>query len=190
MNLPSEHEDFLYELKQNRLLHSISNKVISLFENNYKSIGFVCLSSNCVQQDLILSLTKLVSRKKNADKMNVYFTHENELLKANSEYLLNDKALLKKIDDNIIDSKELEDSFDSSTKKLWDLPCMTKLISSYEYYLPVLEDIDVVFVLVPTKGTNKDEVIALKEYFQNFDIEVQGLVLEKKEQRSWWEFWK
>ncbi len=186
----NDHEDFLYELKQNHLLHSISNKVLNLFENKYKSIGFVCLSQNSLQQELIFSLTKLLSRKKETKKTDVYLSHDKKGLDSSLDYLLNDKIYLKDMSDATGSGFDLKEDQSLSDQRIWDLPYMGLLVKSYELYMPILEDIDVVFVLVSSKGTNKDEVIALREYFQNFDIEVQGLVLEKKKTHSWWEFWK
>jgi hypothetical protein len=86
-----------------------------------------------------------------------------------------DVSLLEQTLENIIDGHELV---------FWDLPTPKRMERSNELYFPITRVIDNVSLIIKPNNSKIKELLALKEYFEKYNIQIKGMIMSDSKQSS------
>jgi hypothetical protein len=211
------YEDMVSDLEQNQIVFSFVNRINDLKKSGKKSFGIMSIGYPELQHRVILAASGLLQRYNMNEKLGIVINSKSLVLqkfikksekyerKFNSSSILN-YNFHKKFDFTVMEEfvkyydqhTELEyynlinDYNEDNDIILWDLPLISEIKGNHGLYMPLLQEMNDIFLVLPATGTTKDELTLIKEYFTNFNIEIRGVMLEtdKSKTKKWWEFWK
>ena len=67
---------------------------------------------------------------------------------------------------------------------IWDLPEMDHIIDYNELFLPIIDVIDNVSLLVKSGLTRTDDIQKQLDFFKTYHIKVKGIIFDKKKASS------
>lgn len=213
----NSYDEMITSLEKNQVIFDFVREINELKKRGHKSFGIMSIGYPELQHRVLIASSGLLHKYNLRDKLGIAVSSRSLLLqnfikrsikkkqKVNSSHITShdfhhrfDVTFLDEITNNYDSSKEIEytelvrsfsEIYDTI---LWDLPLIGEIKSNYEQYIPILEDISNVFLVLSAKGSTKDEIEKIKEYFANFNIKISGIILNTSEKKSakWWEFWK
>lgn len=213
----NSYDGLITSLEQNQVILEFVGQINALKKNGHKSFGVMSLGYPELQHRVLIASAGLVKRYNVREKLGLVINSRSvvlqKVIKQSSSELadLNDKKIpyynfhnrfditsLERIaseyqDDHEIEySKLLEEFNDKYDTVLWDLPLIGDIKANYHHYIPILDEISNVFLVLSGAGSTKDEIDKIKEYFSNFNVKISGVILNSSEEKKskWWEFWK
>lgn len=191
-----EYTEFTRELEKNKLIYTLANEFDEVYENGHSSIAIIAVDDTFVQDNMLLSLLNVLSRKKNERSINTVFTvplpvlNEKEKTGKDNPYLDTYKyyknsvvSHLKFESDKEHDEDKYRDEIDnistSYSQIIWSLPDIVNLRKNINKYSTVLDNVSLAFIAVPHKGIKQEEVQRIQDYLENFEIKVKGVIIEE-----------
>lgn len=211
------YQEMVAKIERNDIILKLARKYEELYQEGNKSFAVISTGYPELQQRVILSVASLLQKNAPSRKMLLIMNSHSVILRKflnnavpnRVTYLDHDIKIYNfyGLYEMVILGNVIDVDYDTSLKKynryikkvaasydmiLWDLPLIDDIKSRYGHYYPILELLTNLFLVLPSKGSQKDEISYIRDYFANFNIEISGLVQESKgmSQKRWWEFWK